>query len=110
MRSWPTYLALGIGTLGIAAGLYVFYTTNFNSAASIRASGLSSTFVLGGAIVLAAGLHSLQATFDSWCGGACADGCGCCGDDCSCGDCACCKGEGHAGHSHADAREEAPAS
>lgn len=84
MRSWPSWLATVLGALLTAFGLFRAFQA---PAAGGEAWGW---LLLSGALLLAAGLHSLQATYDAWCGDDCRDGCSCCGDGCSCGDCACC--------------------
>ncbi|HEX2066180.1 MAG TPA: hypothetical protein VHI93_05140 [Candidatus Thermoplasmatota archaeon] len=91
MRSWPSWVAIGLGAPLLAAGLFL-----------ANEAGVPP-LLLPGAILLAAGLHSLQAGYDTWCGcDGCQDGCsGCgeacaCGEECACGDgCACC-GDGKA--------------
>jgi hypothetical protein len=98
MRSWPSWLAVLLGAVALVVGLVLNFTTSVTSADAARWFSLVGPFLLGGAILLAAGLHALQASCDSWCGcDDCMGGCDCCGDDCACGDCAACKG-GHAGH------------
>jgi hypothetical protein len=103
MRSWPSWLAIIFGTLLAIAG---FWLTN-GQRNTVYLSGL----LLPGAILLAAGLHSLQATYDAWCGDCYGGGCGCdhcrgcSGGEC-CGNCGCgnMRGsgghEGHEGHDH----------
>jgi hypothetical protein len=99
MRSWPSWLAIGLGAVFLVAGFLIFNALSITVASKNQL--LLLPLFLAGGVLLAAGLHSLQATYDAWCG--CADcmggGCDCCGDDCTCGDCESCKG-GHEGHDH----------
>lgn len=95
---WPSWLAILAGLLSFAA--FVWCLVSPRHTATDGPALLIGTFV-GGAILLAAGLHSLQASYDAWCGCAdCASGCDCCGDGCACGDCGECGGEGGDGSAH----------
>ncbi|MFO1534526.1 MAG: hypothetical protein ABR586_02560 [Thermoplasmatota archaeon] len=102
MRSWPSWASVALGALLTILGLWE------STRPTTLAGGMAASWgwlLLAGAVLLAAGLHSLQASYDSWCDCAsCSDGCGCCGDNCSCGDCASCgpqgAGNGSAPHSH----------
>lgn len=103
MRSWPSWLAVALGALLAIIGLWESTRPATTMGSMMAASW--GWLLLAGAILLAAGLHALQASMDAWCDcSECADGCGCCGDGCACGDCAACGGKvtGDAGmqHSH----------
>ncbi|MEA3202547.1 MAG: hypothetical protein QOI63_213 [Thermoplasmata archaeon] len=104
MRSWPSWLAVLLGAVAFLLGLFLNFNASVSSVNDARWFSLVAPLLIGGTILLAAGLHALQATYDSWCGcDDCMGGCDCCGDDCACGDCGSCgKGEanGHEGHDH----------
>ncbi|HUR61662.1 MAG TPA: hypothetical protein VM286_04790 [Candidatus Thermoplasmatota archaeon] len=103
--SWPSWLAIIFGALLAVAA---FWLTNDQHDVAYL-TGL----LIPGAILMGAGLHALQASYDSWCGDDCygygGGSCGCdhCGDcsggDC-CGHCGCSNmrtdGQGHDGHGH----------
>lgn len=108
MRSWPSWSAVLLGVVLIGSALLLLFNLHSENAAILT---LVSAFLLSGAILLAAGLHSLQASYDSWCGDACGygGGCGCnhceeCVDGECCGDCGCTPqgGHGHEGHDHGE--------
>lgn len=88
MRSWPSWLAIALGALLAIIGLWES-TRPATTMGNLMASW--GWLLLAGAVLLAAGLHALQASLDSWCDcAACSDGCSCCGDGCACGDCGAC--------------------
>lgn len=91
MRHWPSALATALGAVAVLAGIGVFAANPTATATSVRALSLVLPLLLGGAVLLAAGLHALQASLDLWCGSG-GGGC-CCGDERACGDCACCGDE-----------------
>lgn len=111
MRSWPSWLATFLGALALLLGIVLDLNGSVSSAASARWFALATPLLIGGFVLLAAGLHALQATYDSWCDcGSCMGSCGCCGDDCNCGDCGECSdgdgGEGGHGHAHGEGEHE----
>jgi hypothetical protein len=100
MRPWPSWLAVFLGAAAFVLGLILDFAVSFTSASSGRWYALVGPFLLGGSVLLAAGLHSLQASYDAWCD--CADcagaGCGCnhcedCVDGDCCGECSCAAAE-----------------
>jgi hypothetical protein len=109
MRSWPSWLAVLLGAVALLLGIVFNMNANQGDVSTYRYLTLVGPFLIGGAVLLAAGLHALQASYDAWCGCAdCSGGCGCCDDGCTCGDCDACRGSGagaghdsHDGHDHA---------
>src|SRR5688572_29824391 len=94
-RAWPSWVSIALGGLLLALGLYLGYARSYADYAGMTVAG---------ALLLALGLHALQASYDMWCADCDWDDCACdhCGDcsggDC-CGNCACAeKGGGHGGH------------
>ncbi len=103
-----SWLAVLFGLLLFITGVvFAFITGN------VSLLVLAGPLVIGGLLVLSAGLLGLQTACntvlaqccDDSCGDCCDDGpcceggsCGCCGDDCDCGDCSDC-GDGE--HDHA---------
>ena len=105
--TWPSWLAIVLGAVSLGSGLVAIGTEYAES--GVGPFVLVSTFI-GGAILLASGLHSLQNAWSSCCdwSGCDCDHCeGCSGDDC-CGRCGCYgggrerghEGPGHEGHGH----------
>jgi hypothetical protein len=97
MRSWPSWLAIVLGGLMAIVALWSLFIT--------KQSAVLPALLLPGSILLAAGLHSLQATYDSWCdcascmGAGCeCDHCGACAQGECCGKCDCM--DGGDGHTH----------
>ena len=105
MHSWPSWLAVGLGAVFVVAAFVVFNGLSVSVVSKNQL--LVLPLFLMGAILLAAGLHALQASYDEWCG--CADcmgegGCGCnhceeCVDGDCCGNCECSHGGAEA-HVH----------
>ncbi|MCA1819259.1 MAG: hypothetical protein ABR562_05900 [Thermoplasmatota archaeon] len=91
--SWPSWLAIVLGVLAAVAAFALVPKSN---------ADLAPALLVGGAILIGAGLHALQSAWSS-CGG-CYGGCdcdhceGCKGGEC-CGNCGC-YGESHEGHGH----------
>lgn len=97
--TWPSWAAI---VLGLAAVIFGFAAHNMAD----QAGALVSPLLIGGMILLALGLSSLQRSYD-----ACSDWCDY--DDCDCNHCAGCKrgdccgkcecyddDDGHKGHKH----------
>jgi len=106
--SWPSWVAIALGVLSTIAGAVLAAVLPSN--AMLAAQLMPLAFLLGGLILLAAGLHGLQTAWSS-CGDCCAgcgwgDGCGCdhcseCANGSCCGHCGCeGEDEGHEGHEH----------
>jgi hypothetical protein len=96
--TWPSWLAIVLGVVGAAAGFALHGHASWTS--------LAPAVVVGGALLLAAGLHGLQSAWASCCAwdeGCDCDHCeGCRGGAC-CGRCPCYGpggDEGHEGHDH----------
>lgn len=100
--SWPSWVAITLGALALIVGLVHAGMSATGSAFQMNMVNGWGFMFLSGALLLAAGLHSLQASYDSWCGDG-GYGCGCCGDDCSCGDCSDCRGGSGCGCEHCGA-------
>jgi len=105
--SWPSWVAIVLGLLAVLIAVAVYFALDPTSGYGERMYGMAGPVFIGGAILLAAGLHSLQASYDSWCGDCgYGGGCGCdhckeCADGECCGHCGC-EGMngGHEGHDH----------
>lgn len=96
----PSWTAIVLGALLALLGMIMYFGIDATSGSTAaKWVALSPTMLLAGAILLGAGLLSLQSAWTAWCGNG--GGCGCCGDDCECGDCGdCCEDDEHEGHGH----------
>lgn len=110
--TWPAWTAVTLGALGVACAGALLVSSWETGGAGFT---LGIYLVLGGSILLAAGLHGLQSAYAS-CGDSCGwDGCGCdhcegCRGDGCCGQCPCYgpkadaqagpANPGHEGHGH----------
>ena len=100
--SWPSWAAIVLGLLAISLGIYIINIHEANPHVD--------ALLIGGMVLLAAGLHALQGSYDNCCSDWCDydSGCDCnhcagCKGDACCGECKCCDDDdddAHKGHKH----------
>jgi hypothetical protein len=79
--SLPAWASIVGGLIAIVGSVAMYWEVRNGGALGPQAM-MSSALFVGGSILLAAGLHAMQASMDAWCD--CAD---CMGSACSCNHC-----------------------
>lgn len=88
--TWPSWTAIGLGVLLAILGFILSDTMGMMSGSTMAGAGMP--LLVGGLILLAAGLHGLQGAYTACCDNWCGDG------GCGCGHCSDCKGGTCCGH------------